>query len=168
MDTIRFANPKKRWEVILRYIMYPVICIFLLEIIVTITLLGHLTLKQIVLYAMPTMLKYIILSVVPLTFWYGGSRVMSIECDCDNKVLNLRHYNWLFCRRQKLILWENLSYRVYHIRAPFLFHKVTLIQINDKNSKRTLVFASGLGWKRKQVDEIACKLKIIKEPIVYL
>lgn len=168
MDTIRFANPKKRWEVILRYFMYPVVCIFLLEIIAMLTVIGHLTLKQIVLYAMPTMLKYIILSVVPLTFWYGGSRVMSIECDCDNKVLNLRHYNWLFCRRQKLILWENLSYRVYHIRAPFLFHKVTLIQINDKNSKRTLVFASGLGWKRKQVDEIACKLKIIKEPIVYL
>lgn len=168
MDVIRFTNPKKRWEVVLRYFMYPVICIFLLEIIVMITLLDHLTLKQIILYAMPTMLRYIVLFVIPLTFWYGGSRVISIEFDYDNKVLSLWHYNWLFCLKQKRIFFENLSYRVYHIRAPFLFHKVTLLQINDKNSKWTLFFTSGLGWKRKRVDEIACKLKEIEVPIVYL
>ena len=63
---------------------------------------------------------------------------------------------------------KDLSYRIYHIRAPFLLHRVTLIQINDKKSKRTLIFASGLGWKRKQVDEIADKLKEIKEPIICL
>lgn len=148
--------------------MYPVVCIFLLEIIAMLTVIDHLTLKQIMLYVMPNMLKYIVLSVIPLTFWYGGSRVMSIEYDFDNKVLSLWHYNWLFCSRQKHILLENLSYAVYHIRAPFLFHRVTLIQINDKSSKRALFFTSGLGWKRKQVDKIACKLKEIKEPIVYL
>lgn len=148
--------------------MYQVICIVLLEIIVMVTVIDHLTLKQIILYVMPTMLKYILLFVIPLTFWYGGSRVMSIEFDYDNKVLSLWHYNWLFCHRQKQVLWENLSYRVYHIRAPLLFYKVTLLQINDMSSKRTLFFTSGLGWKRKQVDEIADKLKEIKEPIVYL
>jgi len=148
--------------------MYPVISILILEIIVMLSMIDHLTLKQIILYAMPTMLRFIILPVISLTFWYGGNRVMSIKYDYNNKVLSLWHYNWLFCRRQKQIFLENLSYRVYHIRAPFLFHRVTFIIIYDKNSKRTLVFASGLGWKSKQVDEIADKLKQIKEPIVYL
>ena len=168
MDTIRFSNPKKRWEVVLRYFMYPVISILLIEIIVMASLLDHLTIKQIILYAMPKILGYIVLPVILLTFWYGGSRVMSIEIDYDNKILSLWHYNWLFCQRQRQISWENFSYRVYHIRAAFLFHKVTLLQINDKDSKQTLVFTSGLGWKCRQVDEIACKLKEIKEPIVYL
>lgn len=117
---------------------------------------------------MPKILGYIILPVILLTFWYGGSRVISIEYDYDKKVLGLWHYNWLFCQRRKQIFLEDLGYRVYHIRTPFLFQKVTLIQIIDKKTKRTLVFASGLGWKRKQVDEIAEKLKEIKEPIVYL
>ena len=31
-----------------------------------------------------------------------------------------------------------------------------------------MFFTSGLGWKRRQVDEIANKLKEIKEPTVYL
>ena len=148
--------------------MYPVTSIIFIEFFVMMSLLDHLTLKQIIVYAMPMMLKYIVLPVIFLTYWYGGSRVISIEYDYDNKVLSLWHYNWLFCRRLKQILGENLSYRVYHIRAPFLFHKVTLIQINDKDSKRTLFFASGLGWKRKQVDEFADKLKEIKESIVCL
>ena len=147
--------------------MYPVICILLIEIIVMISLLDHLTLKQIILYAMPKILAYIALPVFLLTFCYGGSRVMSIEYDYDNKILSLWHYNWLFCHRQRQISWDNLSFWVYHIRAPFLFHKMTLIHIKDKNSKRTLYFSSGLGWKRKQVDEIACKLKEIKDPILF-
>ena len=31
-----------------------------------------------------------------------------------------------------------------------------------------MFFTSGLGWKREQVDEIADKLKEIKEPVVCL
>lgn len=147
--------------------MYQIISILIIEIFVMISLIDHLTFTQITLYAMPMMLKYIVLSVILLTFWYGGSRVMSIEYDYDNKVLSLWHYNWLFCLRQKQIFVENLSCQVYHIRAPFLFHKVSIVQINDKDSKRTLFFASGLGWKREQVDAIAEKLKEIKEPIIY-
>lgn len=168
MNTIRYTNQKKRWEVILRYFIYPIICILIVEIIAMLSVIDHLTLKQIILYAMPKMLEYIVPSVISLTFWYGGNRVMSIEYDYDNKVFSLWHYNWLFCRREKHIFLKDLSYRIYHIRAPFLLHRVTLIQINDKKSKRTLIFASGLGWKRKQVDEIADKLKEIKEPIICL
>jgi len=167
MNTIRFSNNKKRWEVIVRYFMYQVFNIFLVEIIASMTKLDHMALEDIIIYVVPDTLKYSAIIVIPLTFRYGGNRVVSIEYDYDNKVLDLCHYNWLFCRRQKQILWENLNYGVYHIRQPYLYHKVTLIMIRDKNAKRSLVFASGLGWKRKQLDEIADKLKEIKEPVFF-
>lgn len=168
MNIIRFTNPKKRWEVVLRYFMYPIICILIIEITAMLSVLDHLTLKQIILYAMPKMLVYIVPSVISITFWYGGNRVMSIEYNYDTEILSLWHYNWLFYRREKHILLKDLRYRVFHIRAPFLLYRITLIQIEDKKYKRSLIFASGLGWERKQVDEIADKLKEIKKPIVYL
>jgi len=94
MNTVRFINPKKLWEVVLSYFMYQAFSILVVVLFVMVTLLDHLTLRQFILYAMPEMLKYIVIPVFILTFWYGGSRVMSIEYDYDNKVLSLWHYNW--------------------------------------------------------------------------
>lgn len=145
--------------------MYQASSILVVVLLVMLTLLDHLTLKQIILYAMPEILKYFGIPIFILTFWYGGSKVMSIEFDYDNKALSLWHYNWLLCRRHRQISFENLSYKVYHVVAPFLFYGVTLILISDKCAKRTVAFTSGLGWKRKQVDKIVDMLKEIKEPV---
>ena len=90
---------------------------------------------------------------------------MSVEFDYDNKALCLWHYDWLLRRRHRQISFENLSFKVYHVIAPFLFYRVTLILISDKCAKRTVAFTSGLGWKRKQVDKIGDLLKEIKEPV---
>lgn len=165
MNTIRFTNQKKLWEIVLRYFMYLASCVFVVELLVMLTLLDHITLKQFILYGMPEILKYIAIPVFILTFWYGGSKVMSIEYDYDNKALCLWHYDWLLRRRHRQISFENLSFKVYHVVAPFLFYRVTLILLSDKCAKRTLAFTSGLGWKRKQVDKIVDMLKEIKEPV---
>lgn len=166
MNTIRFTNQKKLWEVALRYFLYLTSSFLMLELLVMPSLLDHITLKQFVLYAMPLVLKYFGIPVFILTFWYGGSKVMSIEFDYDNKILSLWHYNWLLRRRHRQISFENLSYEVRHVLAPFLFYKVTLILISDKCAKRTIAFTSGLGWKRKEVDKIVDMLKEIKKPVV--
>lgn len=168
METIRYTNPKKLGEIAFRYCMYPITCMILIEVFVMVTLLDHLSIKQFVLYAFPEVLSYIVIPVIILTFWYGGSRIISIEYKYDDKTLHLCHYNWIFRRKQRSIPLDDLNFCVYHIRAPFLFFKVTLIQLKNVRAKRTWVFASGLGWKRRQVDEIANKLKEIKEPTVYL
>lgn len=165
MNTIRITNQKKLWEVVLRYFLYVASCIFIVELLVMLSLLDHITLKQFVLYGMPEILKYFGIPVFILTFWYGGSKVMSIEFDYDNEVLSLWHYDWLLRHRHRQISFERLSFKVYHVVAPFLFYRVTLILISDKCAKRTLAFASGLGWKRKEVDRIVDKLKEIGEPV---
>lgn len=143
--------------------MYLVINILLFEIIVMLSLIDHLTIKQIVLYAMPQISSYFLIPVLLLTFWYGGSKVKSIEYDDDSKVLSLWYYNWLFCPKQIHILLKNLSFQVYEMRAPFLFYRIPLIRIKDEDSKRTVIFTSGLGWRMKQVDEIVDKLIEIKK-----
>ena len=112
MNTIRFTNQKKLWEVVLRYFLYLASSVLVVELLVMLTLLDHLTLKQFVLYAMPEILKYFGIPIFILPFWYGGSKVMSIEFDYDNKALCLWHYNWLLCRRHRQISFENLSFKV--------------------------------------------------------
>lgn len=165
MDTIRFTNQKKLWEVVLRYFLYQASSILVVVVFATVPLLDHITLKQFILYALPDTLKYTAIPIFILTFWYGGSKVMSVKFDYDNKALCLWHYDWLLRRRHRQISFENLSFKVYHVLAPCLFYGVTLILISDKNAKRTVAFTSGLGWKRKLVDKIVDMLKEIKEPV---
>lgn len=164
--SIKYTNSKSRWSIILRYLLYQIACILVVEAIVGVSLLDHSTIKQIVLYVWPLMLPYIVVPVLLLSFWYGGSRVISIEYDDDSKTLHLLHYNWLLQQKQKDILLSDLKFRIYHVVSPFLLYRVVLILISDTKRKRTLAFTSGLGWKWKQVDEIADKLKEIKEPVV--
>lgn len=161
--SMKYANPKSRISIIFRYLMYSIACVIVVDAFVVATLLDHLTFKQIVLYAFPSILPYVVVMILPLTLWYGGSRITSIEYDNDNKTLRLWHYNWLFRPKQKEIPLCDLDYCVFHILAPFLFYIITVIQISDTRRRRTLTFTSGLGWKRKQVDEIANKLREIKE-----
>lgn len=161
--SMKYANPKSRISIIFRYIMYSIACVIVVDAFVGATLLDHLTFKQIVLYAFPSMLPYVVVLVLPLSLWYGGSRITAIEYDNDSKTLSLWHYNWLFRQKQKEIPLCDLEYSDYHILAPFLFYKRKIILISDTRRRRTLVFTSGLGWKRKQVDEIANKLREIKE-----
>ena len=145
--------------------MYSIACALVVDTFVGATLLDHLTIKQIVLYAIPTMLPYVVVMVLPLTLWYGGSRITSIEYDDNSKTLSLWHYNWLFRPKQKEIPLCDFEYSDYHILAPFLFYKIKIIQIEDTRRRRTLVFTSGLGWKRKQIDEIVNKLREIEETV---
>ena len=109
------------------------------------------------------MLPYVGVMALPLTLWYGGSRITAIEYDNDSRTLSLWHYNWLFRPKQKEIPLCDLDYCDFQILAPFLFYIITVIQISDTRRRRTHTFTSGLGWKRKQVDEIANKLREIKE-----
>ena len=162
---MKYTNPKSRISIIFRYLMYSIACALVVDTFVGATLLDHLTIKQIVLYAIPTMLPYVVVMVLPLTLWYGGSRITAIEYDNDNKTLRLWHYNWLFRQKQKEIPLCDLEYSDYHILAPFLFYKIKIIQIADTRRRRTLVFTSGLGWKRKQIDEIVNKLREIEETV---
>ncbi len=163
--SMKYANPKSRISIIFRYIMYSIACVIVVDAFVVATLLDHLTFKQIVLYAFPSMLPYVVVLVLPLSLWYGGSRITAIEYDNDSKTLSLWHYNWLFRQKQKEIPLCDLEYSDYHILAPFLFYKIKIIQIADTRRRRTLVFTSGLGWKRKQVDEILNKLREIEEAV---
>lgn len=161
--SMKYANPQSRISIIFRYIMYSIACVIVVDAFVVATLLDHLTIKQIILYAIPSMLPYIGVMALPLTLWYGGSRITSIEYDNDSRTLSLWHYNWLFRPKQKEIPLCDLDYCDFQILAPFLFYIITVIQISDTRRRRTLTFTSGLGWKRKQVDEIANKLREIKE-----
>lgn len=162
---MKYTNPKSRISIIFRYLMYSIACALVVDTFVGATLLDHLTIKQIVLYAIPTMLPYVVVMVFPLTLWYGGSRITSIEYDDNSKTLSLWHYNWLFRPKQKEIPLCDFEYSDYHILAPFLFYKIKIIQIADTRRRRTLVFTSGLGWKRKQIDEIVNKLREIEETV---
>ena len=162
---MKYTNPKSRISIIFRYLMYSIACVLVVDVFVGATLLDHLTIKQIVLYAIPTMLPYVVVMVLPLTLWYGGSRITSIEYDDNSKTLSLWHYNWLFRPKQKEIPLCDFEYSDYHILAPFLFYKIKIIQIADTRRRRTLVFTSGLGWKRKQIDEIVNKLREIEETV---
>ena len=162
---MKYTNPKIRISIIFRYLMYSIACVLVVDVFAGATLLDHLTIKQIVLYAIPSILPYVVVMILPLTLWYGGSRIIAIEYDNDNKTLRLWHYNWLFRQKQKEIPLCDLEYSDYHILAPFLFYKIKIIQIADTRRRRTLVFTSGLGWKRKQVDEIANKLREIEEAV---
>ena len=160
--SMKYANPKSRISIIFRYIMYSIACVIVVDAFVVATLLDHLTFKQIVLYAFPSMLPYVVVLVLPLSLWYGGSRITAIEYDNDSRTLSLWHYNWLFRQKQKEIPLCDFEYSDYHILAPFLFYKIKIILISDTRRRRTLVFTSGLGWKRKQVDEILNKLREIE------
>ena len=162
---MKYTNPQSRISIIFRYLMYSIACVLVVDVFVGATLLDHLTIKQIVLYAIPTMLPYVVVMVLPLTLWYGGSRITSIEYDDNSKTLSLWHYNWLFRPKQKEIPLCDFEYSDYHILAPFLFYKIKIIQIADTRRRRTLVFTSGLGWKRKQIDEIVNKLREIEETV---
>ena len=162
---MKYTNPQSRISIIFRYLMYSIACALVVDTFVGATLLDHLTIKQIVLYAIPTMLPYVVVMVLPLTLWYGGSRITSIEYDDNSKTLSLWHYNWLFRPKQKEIPLCDFEYSDYHILAPFLFYKIKIIQIADTRRRRTLVFTSGLGWKRKQIDEIVNKLREIEETV---
>ena len=162
---MKYTNPKSRISIIFRYLMYSIACVLVVDVFAGATLLDHLTIKQIVLYAIPSILPYVVVMILPLTLWYGGSRITAIEYDNDNKTLRLWHYNWLFRQKQKEIPLCDFEYSDYHILAPFLFYKIKIIQIADTRRRRTLVFTSGLGWKRKQVDEIANKLREIEEAV---
>lgn len=162
---MKYTNPKSRISIIFRYLMYSIACALVVDTFVGATLLDHLTIKQIVLYAIPTMLPYVVVMVLPLTLWYGGSRITSIEYDDNSKTLSLWHYNWLFRPKQKEIPLCDFEYSDYHILAPFLFYKIKIIQIADTRRRRTLVFTSGLGWKRKQIDKIVNKLREIEETV---
>lgn len=161
--SMKYTNPKSRISIIFRYIMYSIACVILVDVFAGATLLAHLTIKQIILYAIPSMLPYVGVMALPLTLWYGGSRITAIEYDNDSRTLSLWHYNWLFRPKQKEIPLCDLDYCDFQILAPFLFYIITVIQISDTRRRRTLTFTSGLGWKRKQVDEIANKLREIKE-----
>ena len=161
--SMKYTNPKSRISIIFRYIMYSIACVIVVDAFVGATLLDHLTFKQIVLYAFPSMLPYVVVLVLPLSLWYGGSRITAIEYDNDSRTLSLWHYNWLFRQKQKEIPLCDFEYSDFHILAPSLFYKIKIILISDTRRRRTLVFTSGLGWKRKQVDEIANKLREIKE-----
>ncbi len=161
--SMKYANPESRISIIFRYLMYSIACVIVVDAFVVATLLDHLTFKQIVLYAFPSMLPYVGVMALPLTLWYGGSRITAIEYDNDSRTLSLWHYNWLFRPKQKEIPLCDLDYCDFQILAPFLFYIITVIQISDTRRRRTLTFTSGLGWKRKQVDEIANKLREIKE-----
>ena len=160
---MKYTNPKSRISIIFRYIMYSIACVIVVDVFAGATLLDHLTIKQIILYAIPSMLPYVGVMALPLTLWYGGSRITAIEYDNDSRTLSLWHYNWLFRPKQKEIPLCDLDYCDFQILAPFLFYIITVIQISDTRRRRTLTFTSGLGWKRKQVDEIANKLREIKE-----
>jgi len=164
MVSFKYNNPKRKWEIIFRYLMYPTICVLLVETFVFITLSDHISIRQFVLYILPTpmLLTAIIVPVLSLTFWYGGSRIISIEYESGGKVLRLQHYDWLFRKKEKEFFLDNLSFHSFHICAPFLFYKVSVIRLNDTHAKRTLYFTSGLGWKRKIVEEIHEKLNKIK------
>lgn len=162
---MKYTNPKSRISIIFRYLMYSIACVLVVDVFVGATLLDHLTIKQIVLYAIPSMLPYVGVMALPLTLWYGGSRITSIEYDDNSKTLSLWHYNWLFRPKQKEIPLCDFEYSDYHILAPFLFYKIKIIQIADTRRRRTLVFTSGLGWKRKQIDEIVNKLREIEETV---
>ena len=162
---MKYTNPQSRISIIFRYLMYSIACVLVVDVFVGATLLVHLTIKQIVLYAIPSILPYVVVMILPLTLWYGGSRITAIEYGNDNKTLRLWHYNWLFRQKQKEIPLCDLEYSDYHILAPFLFYKIKIIQIADTRRRRTLVFTSGLSWKRKQVDEIANKLREIEEAV---
>jgi hypothetical protein len=162
---MKYTNPKSRISIIFRYLMYSIACVLVVDVFAGATLLDHLTIKQIVLYAIPSILPYVGVMALPLTLWYGGSRITAIEYDNDNKTLRLWHYNWLFRQKQKEIPLCDLEYSDYHILAPFLFYKIKIIQIADTRRRRTLVFTSGLGWKRKQIDEIVNKLREIEETV---
>ena len=162
---MKYTNPKSRISIIFRYLMYSIACVLVVDVFAGATLLDHLTIKQIVLYAIPSILPYVVVMILPLTLWYGGSRITAIEYGNDNKTLRLWHYNWLFRQKQKEIPLCDLEYSDYHILAPFLFYKIKIIQIADTRRRRTLVFTSGLSWKRKQVDEIANKLREIEEAV---
>lgn len=167
---MKYTNPKSRANIIFRYIMYPIVCLLIVEALVAVSLMDHLTLKQIVLYALPDppLLAFTVVTVLLLTLWYGGSRVSSIEYDEASRTFVVWHYNWLFQHKRKVIHLDDLRFSDYHALAPFLFYKVTVIRLTDTRHRRTLFFTSGLGWKRKQVDEIAEKLKEIKGADAYL
>ena len=162
---MKYTNPKSRISIIFRYLMYSIACALVVDVFAGATLLDHLTIKQIVLYAIPSILPYVVVMILPLTLWYGGSRITSIEYDDNSKTLSLWHYNWLFRPKQKEIPLCDFEYSDYHILAPFLFYKIKIIQIADTRRRRTLVFTSGLGWKRKQIDEIVNKLREIEETV---
>ena len=165
---MKYSNPKSRASILFRYLMYQIGSLLVLEVFVGLTLIDHLTIKQIVLYTWPAMLPYIVVPVLAFTLWYGGSRVSFIEYDYDSKTFVFWHYNWLFQHKSKVIHFDDFRYRVYHIMlTPYFFFLVTWIPIKDTRNKRILLFTSGLGWKRKQVDEIISKLKEIKEPDLY-
>lgn len=87
--SMKYANPKSRISIIFRYIMYSIACVIVVDAFVVATLLDHLTFKQIVLYAFPSMLPYVVVLVLPLSLWYGGSRITAIEYDNDSRTLSL-------------------------------------------------------------------------------
>lgn len=82
--SMKYANPKSRISIIFRYIMYSIACVIVVDVFAGATLLDHLTIKQIILYAIPSMLPYVGVMALPLTLWYGGSRITAIEYDNDS------------------------------------------------------------------------------------
>ena len=125
---MKYTNPQSRISIIFRYLMYSIACALVVDVFAGATLLDHLTIKQIVLYAIPSILPYVVVMILPLTLWYGGSRITAIEYDNDNKTLRLWHYNWLIRQKQKEIPLCDLEYSDYHILAPFLFFKIKMNQ----------------------------------------
>ena len=162
--------PPSKITVILRYFLYPIICISLIVLLCFITLKDRFSLWQFMSYEFPYTFLIGAFFVIPLTFWHGGHRLRSIKFDCKNQTFNIEYLNFFFREKRRLIHWKEFEYWVYHRRAPFLFFRITVIIIRDKVSKKKLIFSSGLGWKSKQLDVVAEKINsyIKKEPKIYL
>lgn len=148
---------------LLRYILYLITCIIIVELLCYVCFSSSMTILEFVKYVLPDWVTFlfVIPGTIALTCWYGGSKVVSIEYNEDKKKFTIQYYNILFCLKQIQIPENNLQFQVYHILTPFLFSFVTIIRINDSGTNKKVSLSSGLGWKRKRIIEIAEKMKLL-------
>ncbi len=161
MSSFYYKNKKKRRTMIMQYIMYPLLYLITLEVICCIVFSNRMTtleyIKNIALEW--DSIAFDIFLTLFLLWWYGGDKVVSFGYNSEQRIFTIQYYDWCFRPKNMKIHAENIQYQVLHTPGPTILPFNVCIFLVDRKTKKTINFSSGFGWKNKQVNEIADRLK---------
>lgn len=153
---------------ILQYFLYPVSYMFLLGTLGYASFSRRMALGDFVQYVLldwPTLVWGVPLMLFFL-WWYAGDKVVLFEYDANTRMFTVLYYNRFFSLKKQVISAESLRYQIFHTVAPIIFRGKVCIYIVDMKTMGSVDFSSGFGWKQKQVNEIADRMKRILPPTV--
>lgn len=165
MNSFSYTNPEKKSTIVFMYfVFYPMLFILAVETFSIILLL--ISGEEHLFRAIRFTTKVTTIATYPIWIFssYATEKLKTIKYDEKENVLSVSYYNIFFRLDQKKFHLDNLDYKICLSHMPLTGIDVGVIIITDLSTKRTLMFESGLGFRKKDIEEIAVKLEEIKKP----